>query len=142
MAISAPSRAWPARVSEFDQPNPTVGEPSVEVASTKVDEGTLLWRQVDSILQRSADRYVSRRRADSEGSTPGPRERVGRWKSVAPGIVLSSAEYERRFAGLDLNALRASMAPAVFEAFVRHVGMIDGNDTIDIVEAARVPDDR
>ena len=64
-----------------------------------------------------------------------PEERI----LVAPGMVVGRAEYDLRFAGLDIDRLRRSMAPALFEAFVRHIGVIPGHPNLDINAVTDVP---
>jgi hypothetical protein len=59
---------------------------------------------------------------------------------VAPGIVVRADEYEERYAGIDLEGLRGRMTPAVFKAFVRHLGSIRGTPDLDVDEIATIPE--
>lgn len=58
---------------------------------------------------------------------------------VAPGFVITSGDYQRRFEGLPIEEYRDRMPPEVFEAYIRYVGLIDGGPDLDVVEAANVP---
>jgi hypothetical protein len=59
---------------------------------------------------------------------------------VAPGIAVRSDEYEERYAGIDLEGLRGRMTPAMFKAFVRHLGSIPGRPDLDVDEIATTPE--
>ena len=59
---------------------------------------------------------------------------------VAPGIAVRSDEYEERYAGIDLEGLRGRMTPAMFKAFVRHLGSIPGRPDLDVDEIATIPE--
>ena len=52
--------------------------------------------------------------------------------AIAPGIIVRPSDYEARFAALDLASLRTSLTPEVFKAFVRHVGVLQGIDQVDV----------
>jgi len=54
------------------------------------------------------------------------------WRIVAPGIAVRASEYEARFAHLDLETLRNRLTPEVFRAFIRHIGIIQGPDDVDV----------
>ena len=60
--------------------------------------------------------------------------------TVAPGIVVGVDEYEERFGRLDLDALREKMPPAVFKAFIRHVGAVSGRADLEVDKMSRIPD--
>ena len=72
-------------------------------------------------------------------TTTSPAERL---LVVAPGIAMSEAEYHERFAGIDLDALRGKMRPAVFRAFVMHVGAITASIESDANELLKDGDSR
>jgi len=59
---------------------------------------------------------------------------------VAPGIAVRSDEYEERYAGIDLEGLRGRMTPAMFKAFVRHLGSIPGRPDLNVDEIATIPE--
>jgi hypothetical protein len=61
---------------------------------------------------------------------------------VAPGILVRADEFEERYGGIDLQGLRARMAPAVFKAFVRHIGSIPGRPDLDVDEISAIPEVR
>lgn len=54
------------------------------------------------------------------------------WRIIAPGVAVRASEYDVRYAHLDLEALRARLAPEVFRAFVRHIGIIRGPEDMDV----------
>ena len=53
---------------------------------------------------------------------------------LAPGVIVRQEEYERRFASIDLDRIRQRMPPRLFQAFVRHIGAIEGRDDVDVTE--------
>ncbi len=115
-------------------------EVPIEVNTAGASEDALLWQQVNTIVRTS----VATHRAREESSPPGriPVERGERrgWRTVAPGIVVSPEEYERRFGSFDLEGFRQAMPPELFLAFVRHLGAINGGDDTDVVRSTAVPD--
>lgn len=54
------------------------------------------------------------------------------WRIVAPGVAVRASEYEARFSHLDLEALRRRLTPAALRAFVRHIGIIQGPEDVDV----------
>ena len=54
------------------------------------------------------------------------------WRIVAPGVAVRASEYAIRYAHLDLEAIRQRLAPEVFRAFIRHIGVIEGPDDVDV----------
>lgn len=60
---------------------------------------------------------------------------------IAPGIVVTAAEYQERYGGLDLESLRQRMTPAVYKAFVRYIGAIPGRKDLDVSIIIDIPDD-
>jgi hypothetical protein len=110
------------------------------------DLGTRMWRQVDGIVratlghsgvrQRGAETYQSN---EVFGRTPfetGATHRI----MVAPGIVMSSEEYQERFQDIDLEQVRKRMNPEVFKAFVRYMGLIPGDPKVNIAQISSIPD--
>jgi hypothetical protein len=62
-------------------------------------------------------------------------------RRVSGGLVVTQDEYDTRFAGLPLEDYQRRMAPAVFEAYVRFVGLVPGDPRFDVVEAATQVED-
>ena len=54
------------------------------------------------------------------------------WHFVAPGMVVRESEFQARYGFLDLDTLRRRMGPEVFQAFVRHIGVIEGRPGDDV----------
>jgi hypothetical protein len=148
MATGAPTLDRPVGGYEA-RDEPSSREVAIYVAPSEAASGvfddartTRLWQQVDAILRRSLVGDQARELlASASGRTEeGGGEDTGR-RTVAPGIVVSSEEYERRFGGIDLDTFRRTMPAEVFAAFVRHLGAIDGRgDQTDVVEISSVPD--
>ena len=119
-----------------------VGEPvevSLEV-EPEVKGGTdLVWRQVNEILRSSSRSFASQRSLE-QTSTPTPEVPLTKWRTVAPGVIVSRDEYEERYGCLDLERYRQAMSPDVFEAFVRFIGGIPGRPDVDIVEITSMPE--
>lgn len=61
---------------------------------------------------------------------------------VAPGIMVRADEFEERYGGIDLEGLKARMTPAIFKAFVRHIGSIPGRPDLDVDEISAIPEVR
>jgi len=61
---------------------------------------------------------------------------------VAPGILVRAHEFEERYGGIDLGALRSRMTPAIFKAFVRHIGSVPGRPDLDVDEISAIPEVR
>lgn len=49
------------------------------------------------------------------------------WVYVAPDLYVTRSEYQRRFGDIDLDYYRQRMTPAIFLAFVRHLGAVPGS---------------
>jgi hypothetical protein len=100
-----------------------------------------IWGQVDRLLRATeASRQLGHRVPMAQPGVPQTKEFQG-WRAVAPGIMVSAAEYEQRFDGITLDAFRRTMTPSVFQAYVRFLGIIPGGSGLDVVEIARLPDD-
>jgi hypothetical protein len=61
---------------------------------------------------------------------------------VAQGILVRADEFEERYGGIDLQGLKARMTPAIFKAFVRHIGSIPGRPDLDVDEISAIPEVR
>jgi hypothetical protein len=61
---------------------------------------------------------------------------------VAPGILVRGDEFEERYGGIDLEGLRGRMTPALFKAFVRHIGSIPGRPDLDVDKISAIPEAR
>ena len=97
-----------------------------------------VWEQFKDGLRDSLERSGFRQPdAVIEEKPPPPS-----WASVAPGVIVRASEYEERYGGLDLQGLRKRMAPAVFKAFVRHIGTVPGRPDLDVDEISTIPEVR
>jgi hypothetical protein len=139
MATGAPTLAQSTAAAAIGAQPATPGVP-IELSQSGDSEATLLWRQVDAILRRSLAKDQRAGEVASPLGTPVRQTYGGEWRTVAPGIVVSAEEYERRFGAFDLEAFRRGMSPEVFLAFVRHLGAIDGGDHTDVVRISATPD--
>lgn len=109
---------------------------SVDIQRRGMDR---VWQQINGILIESLERSGFHQPDEViEDTKPPP----ATWVTVAPGIIVRAAEYEERYAGIDLEGLRARMTPTLFEAFVRHIGSIPGRPDLDVDEMAAIPEDR
>jgi hypothetical protein len=82
------------------------------------------WEQFDTGLRRTlqANGYEQPDEPIEEVRPP----LANPWHLVAPGVVVRESEFEARYGFLDLDTLRHRMRPEVFQAFVRHIGAIEG----------------
>jgi len=55
---------------------------------------------------------------------------------VSQSLLVGELEFAARFAGLPLDDYRRRMPPAVYEAYIRFVGLVPGDSRLDVVEAA------
>lgn len=110
------------------------------------DLGTRMWRQVEGIVRTTLGHSGVRQRG---AETYQPNEVFGRTPfetgathriMVAPGIVMSSDEYQERFQDIDLEQVRKRMDPEIFRAFVRYMGLIPGDPRVNIAKISSVPD--
>ena len=62
------------------------------------------------------------------------------WVYVAPDFYVKKSEYQRRYGEIDLEFYRQRMSPALFTAFVRHMGVVPGSPGLDVVELTTLPD--
>jgi len=60
---------------------------------------------------------------------------------IAPGVVMTSGEFERRFGEVALGGYRDTMDPAVFAHFVRFAGLISGRSSLDMVQVTDQSED-
>ena len=116
------------------------------VADTGIaDPGTLMWQQIDNIVATSL-KYRGARHTDGGFCFPSSpfARRLPECETtrvvVAPGIVVSSDEYERRFQGIDLDTARKRMSHEVFKVFVRYLGIIPGDPRLNISEISSIPE--
>jgi hypothetical protein len=54
------------------------------------------------------------------------------WRLVAPGMILRAQEYEDRYGGVALDDLRVRMEPGLFNTYVRYIGILAGQDGVDV----------
>ncbi len=62
------------------------------------------------------------------------------WVRVAPDYYVRKSEYQRRFGEIDLDYYRQRMSPALFLAYVRHMGVVPGFPGLDVTELTTPPD--
>jgi hypothetical protein len=110
------------------------------------DLGIRMWQQVDRIVRTALGHSGMRQRG---AETYQPNEFFGRTPfetgaahriMVAPGIVMSSDEYQERFQDIDLEQVRKRMNPEIFKAFVRYMGLIPGDPRVNIAQISSIPD--
>lgn len=103
-------------------------------AETSDYNNSKMWRQLEAILAKSIVNSglkivtIDKNRTTEEKSPP------DNLILLAPGFALSKAEYMKRFGNIDLELYKKQMSPELFLAFIRHIGIINGNPTLDIVE--------
>lgn len=98
-----------------------------------------VWQQVNGLLIESLGRSGFPQPDEViEDRRPAP----ANWVTVAPGIMVRADEYEERYGGIDLEGLRRRMTPALFAAFVRHIGTVPGTPDLDVDEMTAIPEDR
>jgi hypothetical protein len=105
--------------------------PSIRVQPREAARSDV-WRQFRDALRHGAELagFAQPDTLDT-GHTPPPNE----WSTpitVAPGIIVRALDYEERYAGIDLEGLRARMTPQVFHAFVRYIGSVPGRENLDV----------
>ena len=98
-----------------------------------------VWQQINGILIETLERSGFRPPNEVIEQTKPP---PATWVTVAPGIIVRTDEYEERFGGIDLEELKGRMTPALFEAFVRHIGSIPGRPDLDVDEISAIPEHR
>jgi hypothetical protein len=108
----------------------------LDVNIASISGGSDVWQQVEELLR---GRPAAPRFAPSLVRAPLPDNRA--LHVVAPGVAVSSPEFDERFADLPLDDYRSRMSPAVFEAFVRYVGIVPGSPDFDPVGSAEIPSD-
>ena len=113
---------------------------SMGVRAESPDRFPDLWQQFDDAIRGGLERSGF---PQPEEFKPEP-ERRG-WLGavvVAPGIMVRADEFEERYGGIDLQGLKARMTPALFKAFVRHIGSIPGRPDLDVDEISAIPEVR
>ena len=124
---------WPER--HLEQPRV-----HIKVRAQEGDERADAWRQFNEGLIQSVELLeLAPQEAIVEGAEPTPTD-GRRLVPVAPGIVVGAQEYEERYGGIDIEGLRARMAPAVFKAFVRHIGSVSGREDLDVDLISDIPE--
>lgn len=147
MATGTPTIERPFVATSTQQPAVVIGalppsdEPAVAISLARPRPSGRMWRQIDRIvgtLGRDAhtDLDLAETRESGTSRQAGQARRV-----VAPGIVVSEDEYQRRFSAINLAVLRQALSSEAFEVFVRHMGAIEGNEYIDVIEISHGADD-
>lgn len=95
------------------------------------------WQQFNARLRGNLQRagFPQPDEVMEEGRSP-----TEAWRIVAPGMIMRSNEYRERYGVIDLAALQNRMSPVVFEAFVRHIGIISGREQFDVEDLLEEPD--
>ena len=117
--------------------------PSITVRPESGERPSDLGRRFNDVLRGSLERSGFPQPGEPEEFKPEP-ERRG-WLGavvVAPGIMVRADEFEERYGGIDLQGLKARMTPAIFKAFVRHIGSIPGRPDLDVDEISVIPEVR
>lgn len=119
------------------------GAPTLNIIKDEEQQATdvSVWLEGPESAAWSPDRLNASLRANlARANHPQPNEIVEErvesaddpWRIVAPGIAVRASEYEARFAHLDLESLKNRLTPQAFRAFVRHIGIIQGPDDVDV----------
>lgn len=123
------------RISEEPQTVPSV---SITLQPRRADD---VWEQFSEAVKHGAAKLgFEQPDTDVREHQPMPRLAVDT-VIVAPGVIVSASEYQERYGGIDLEALRRRMAPAVFKAFVRYIGSVRGREDLDVDAISGIPDE-
>ena len=134
--VSDLARLQPAiRISEEPRTAPSV---SIRLQPLRHDD---VWKQFSEAVQHGAATLgFEQPDTDVREHQPTPRLVVDT-VIVAPGVIVSASEYQERYGGIDLEALRRRMAPAVYKAFVRYIGSVRGREDLDVDAISDIPDE-
>ena len=114
----------------------------IDVRPQRRDRFSDAWQQFNDVIRKGLERSGFRQPEESvEEREPLATTRL-RAVLVAPGIMVRPDEFEERYGGIDLQGLKARMTPAVFKAFVRHIGSIPGRPDLDVDEISVIPEAR
>jgi hypothetical protein len=113
---------------------------SIDVRREGADRFSELWQHFNDTIRGTLERSGFRQPEELE-RRPERRARLGA-VVVAPGIMVRADEFEERYGGIDLQGLKARMTPAIFKAFVRHIGSIRGRPDLDVDEISAIPEVR
>ena len=115
---------------------------SIDVRPQRRDRFSDAWQQFNDVIREGLERSGFRQPEESvEEREPLATTRL-RAVLVAPGIMVRPDEFEERYGGIDLQGLKARMTPAIFKAFVRHIGSIPGRPDLDVDEISTIPEAR
>jgi hypothetical protein len=115
---------------------------SIDVRPQRRDRFSDVWQQFNDVIRVGLERSGFRQPEESvEEREPLATTRV-RAVLVAPGIMVRADEFEERYGGIDLEGLKGRMTPAVFKAFVRHIGSVPGRPDLDVDRISAIPDVR
>ena len=118
--------------------NDTGQSPYVEVIVRPQTVQDAAWHQFNSGLRRSLRGAGYGQPELIEEKRPPSKDL---WRIVAPGVIVRAAEYQARYSSLNLPDFQRRMRPEVFRAFVRHIGLIEGPQNVDVNELAEGQDD-
>lgn len=126
MSIVTAYTAPPAYVA----PRPIVFGPTLGLVgpdvSVQPEVAPSAWSQAKAVF-----RPLGRKTSSAASEVP----KVEKLRYVMPGLVMTQREFQIRFGSIPLDDYRERMAPAVFEAYVRFIGLVPGDPRFDVVEA-------
>lgn len=88
-----------------------------------------LWKQINEIVENT----ISYSLPQSEFHELEERGTEGKIL-LAPGIAVSSSEYEKRYGSIEIERYKKQMSPELFKVFIRHIGAIHGTRKLNIDE--------
>lgn len=112
--------------------------PTGPAATQVLDLGSrqTAWQQVGALLRPSGPGVTVQ--SPQKFVEPPALERLIR---LSQSLAVSDLEFNTRFAGLPLDDYRRRMPPAIFDAYVRFIGLVPGDPRLDVVEAADLAED-
>jgi len=114
---------------------------SIDVRPQSPDRFSDLWQRFNDAIRGSLEQCGFPQPEVIEQREPLRRTWLGA-VVVAPGILVRGDEFEERYGGIDLEELRSRMTPALFKAFVRHIGSVPGRPDLDVDEISAIPEFR
>jgi len=115
---------------------------SIDVRPQSPDRFSDLWQRFNDAIRGSLEQSGFRQPEVEVIEQREPLRRTWGAVVVAPGILVRADEFEERYGGIDLQGLKARMTPAIFKAFVRHIGSIPGRPDLDVDEISAIPEVR
>ena len=106
----------------------------VSVDFGRGDSEDPVWPQVDDILMATLGQTNIHKL-----EAPVPNMQLLR-VAIAPGISVKIDEYAERYGAIDLEQLKQRMPPNLYTSFVRYIGSIPGDRTLDVNQITTVPE--